>query len=112
PRWLVSFYDDLNRPVQTGILNNSAVGNKTIQQHWADATTAIYPFSPNATPSTGYEELSRVGYDGYQSMPTGTPDAGLVNANINSNNFHNCYNATPVLAQTVLKADAVAGMTT
>jgi RHS repeat-associated protein len=112
PRWLVSFYDDLNRPVQTGILHNSALGNKTIQQHWAAASAGSYPFTLNAIPSTGYEELSRIGYDTYQSMPPGTPDASLVTANINSSNFHTTYNAAPVFAQPIGKTEAISGFTT
>jgi len=65
-KWLITLYDALNRPEQTGLLLNTW-NNKTFSQHLADASTSTnYPFTSSTTPSSTYwEELAKTFYDNY-----------------------------------------------
>ncbi len=76
-QWLVTGYDVLNRPIQSGILkNNLSIGgtaNRTFNQHRtaADSSTT-YPFAPTTPPTaTHWELLTQTGYDTYTGIPSG-----------------------------------------
>lgn len=112
-KWLVTFYDGLNRPVQTGLINNSAVSNRTAAQHWIMGdTSAMYPFAATAIPTSGYEELTQTGYDNYTSIPSGAPNGSLETTHITAANFLTSYNAAPLYGQEVKSTAAVLGMPT
>ncbi len=66
-RWLVTLYDAINRPVETGIYTSGS--SISFEQHQinARATTGAYPFA--VAPGSGWESLSKTGYDGYAGMP-------------------------------------------
>jgi RHS repeat-associated protein len=76
-KWMVTLYDEMNRPIQTGLLINSVTlggaANRTFAQHRAAADTVInYPFSTTTTPAVTYWEwLTKTGYDNYTSLPAG-----------------------------------------
>lgn len=56
-RWLITKYDDLNRPVETGLWVNTAAANV----HWQNAvSTTSYPNT-----GSGYEQLTQTFYDDY-----------------------------------------------
>jgi RHS repeat-associated protein len=72
-KWMVTLYDALNRPAETGIVNNSWFGaNKTFAQHQADAAGSIqYPFPIGSYPiDPNWEQLSKTGYDNYATLPS------------------------------------------
>lgn len=93
--WLVTLYDYLNRPVQTGKLLNTYFGAtpKTFSQHLSSATPnplpasfSPYPFDAASTPAVTYwEYLTKTGYDNYTSIPTAS---GLNNTYDPSYNSH------------------------
>ncbi|MDF2382097.1 RHS repeat-associated core domain-containing protein [Nostoc ellipsosporum NOK] len=75
--WLVTLYDALNRPVETGLW----VSNQGRSWHAAQAAVATldYPFSAGATPGSGWDRLSRMHYDDYNGLPSGLSATYLTN---------------------------------
>ena len=65
-KWMITLYDELNRPVQTGLLLNTW-DNKTADQHFSAASTSTaYPFSVSTVPASAYwEMLTTTNYDYY-----------------------------------------------
>ncbi|MET0465658.1 MAG: DUF6443 domain-containing protein [Chitinophagaceae bacterium] len=62
-QWLVTKYDDMNRPIETGIWNNSG----SAQYHWPLAkNTLLYPVT-----SGTYMIVSQTHYDDYAGLPAG-----------------------------------------
>ncbi|HEX6431384.1 MAG TPA: DUF6443 domain-containing protein [Niastella sp.] len=76
-QWLVNLYDNQNRPVQTGLWNSN---NDRVYHAGQANTSTIYPFSVDATPGSGYEMLTRTGYDDYSTIPA----ASGLNENIDN----------------------------
>ncbi|HEX6431786.1 MAG TPA: DUF6443 domain-containing protein, partial [Niastella sp.] len=69
-KWLVTLYDELNRPVQTGLWSN----NQPLQYHRTTVENNagyVYPFNETTVPASGWEMLSQTHYDNYNSLPTG-----------------------------------------
>jgi RHS repeat-associated protein len=112
-KWLVTLYDILNRPVQTGLLLNTWNG-KTFSGHLsAAAGSAAYPFTDATTPSSTYwEKLSVTHYDDYTGVPA--PLTGSLNSSyINSTNFITSgYNTSPYYAQQIIQSSQTKGMVT
>ncbi len=107
---MVTLYDNLNRPIQTGLLLNTYFGAtpKTFVQHLTaacpvppPATFSPYPFNPSTPPSATYwEKLSETHYDDYTNVPT--PLTGTSNSTyINGTNFFTTLNASPDYTQLV-----------
>jgi hypothetical protein len=113
-KWIVTLYDALNRPEQTGLLLNT-YNNNTFSQHLnAAALSFTYPFTGSATPSTTYwEYLTKTGYDDYSSMPSsGGLTSTLDNSFINSTYLNTTYNISPDYAQQPLQSLQTRGMIT
>lgn len=111
-KWMVTLYDGLNRPVQTGKLLNT-YNNKTFTQHRTDAAVSTaYPFAVTATPSTTYwEYLSKTGYDDYSTIPS----ASLLNNTFDAtwaSYFTSTYNTAPDYAQQQTASLYTSGMIT
>lgn len=89
-QWLVTLYDALNRPVQTGLLlntYNTPAAPKIFAQHLSDAAanSAGYPFTTSTLPSTTYwEYLSKTGYDSYTSIPAASSLTSAYDISYNS----------------------------
>ncbi|MCX6318027.1 MAG: DUF6443 domain-containing protein [Bacteroidetes bacterium] len=64
-KWLVTKYDFMNRPSETGLWNNDGSSFSQHQQN-AGSSPLIYP---NTT--IGYEMLTRTKYDNYSGIPAG-----------------------------------------
>ncbi len=112
-KWVVTLYDKYDRAVQTGLWNDA----NTLSYHVTQAnnsTAADYPFSETTTPGTGYERLTRIGYDLYSSFPTGTGmTTGFDNTFTSNNNyFYTTYNASPDYAQQFIVSSQIRGMVT
>ncbi len=82
--WMVTKYDVLNRPAETGLWNNSG----TFSSHLTAANgSSSYP-----TTTTGYEILTKVHYDDYTGLPAGLSSTYLITwnthfANTDNNNW-------------------------
>ncbi len=67
-KWLVTVYDNFNRPIKTGLLND---GNGLATEITNAYNSVTYP-----NISSGFELLTQTHYDDYSSLPTNSP-AGL-----------------------------------
>ncbi len=68
-QWLVTLYDYLNRPVQTGLWTSNQT--RSWQQSQANAASTDYPFAATSTPGSGWDRLTRTHYDDYAGLPSG-----------------------------------------
>jgi RHS repeat-associated protein len=111
-KWMVTLYDDLERPVQTGLLLNTWNG-KTFTQHLSAADGATdYPFTTSNTPTTTYwEYLTKTGYDDYSGNPS-TLTSALDVTFISSSYFLTTYNTSPTYAQPLTQSFQTIGLTT
>jgi RHS repeat-associated protein len=100
PQWLVSEYDNINRPIRTGLLNNS--NNRAYHETQAESTGIPYPST-----ASGYEVLTETYYDNYSYSGVKSYDATL-NSNLQAGG--NLY-SEPV-AQSNLTKGAVTGTKT
>lgn len=107
-KWMVTLYDDLNRPVQTGLLLNTYTTPnpaKTFVQHLTDASiSTAYPFAVATPPTTTYwEYLTKTGYDDYTTIPAASGlTSALDNTYINGTyGFFTTYNTSPEYAQQI-----------
>jgi RHS repeat-associated protein len=64
--WIVTRYDDLNRPIESGVWQNSG----TLSTHLA----AAYSSSNYPAPSSGYDIMTINHYDDYSGLPSGLFD--------------------------------------
>lgn len=113
-KWMAMLYDELNRPVQTGLLLNTWTG-KSFTQHLSDAAnSSSYPFTAGTTPSTTYwEYLTKTGYDDYNSLPGGSGlNSNLDNTYINSNYINTSYNTAPDYPQPLVASTSTEGLVT
>ncbi len=106
-KWLVTVYDVLNRPMQTGLLTNTT----------AFATHQTNAASSTAYPSitTGFEQLSQNYYDDYTWVAaTGTTLTATIDAAqlTNSSYFITTYNAAPYYALPLVANYDIKGMPT
>lgn len=95
-QWLVTLYDELNRPIQTGLWNNNST--------WVIHANAVhntpnyyYPFNTNSLPSSGWMMLTQTHYDDYSNLPIGlTSYQNTWNINFLTNSHEWPYPETPV----------------
>lgn len=64
-KWLVTKYDDLNRPIETGMWTNAT----DVATHRANALNPATPF-PYPTITGTYETLTITHYDDYVGVPS------------------------------------------
>lgn len=103
-KWSYTLYDELNRPVSTGLWNN----NQSITWHKAAAeNSSAYPDLTGAI----YEELTVTHYDDYTSIPAGFA-ATLSTLNITSNTINTSYNSSPEYAEPLTQTKNPSGMIT
>lgn len=112
-KWMVTLYDKFDRPVQSGLWTEP----NSLSYHLTQANASNgsdYPFSTSTIPGSGFERLSRIGYDRYTSFPTGT----LLSTNFdntyttNSNYFNTTYNTLPDYAQPLTASTQIRGLVT
>lgn len=103
-KWNVNLYDGQNRVIQTGLWTD---GRTQVQHTAAAISQANYPFAATATPGTGYERLTQIGFDDYNTLPSAS---GLNNTfdNTGSDNFISASLTVAPFAETPI----VAGITT
>ncbi len=103
-KWLYTQYDELNRPVATGLWTN----NQDISYHAAQASNSTtYPDLSGQV----YEELTRTFYDNYNWLPAnGNPFAAA--RNTADDNYFNAAGNTYPYYQSLTQSNAVKGMVT
>ncbi len=105
-KWMITLYDNLNRPIQTGLLLNTFNGTGlSFTSHLTAAYNSTgYPFTTASTPSTTYwEYLTKSGYDDYSSIP---PASGLNNSIdatylTSTYGYNSAYNTAPDYPQQI-----------
>lgn len=107
-KWMVTLYDALNRPIKTGLWNNT----QSLAQHKSAAWSSVeYPAA--SALATGFELLSEAGYDTYATIPSASGlNGGFDATDYNSTNFLLSYGASPEYAEEVKGTTAVLGMVT
>lgn len=113
-KWLITLYDALNRPVETGLLLNT-FNNRTFAQHLTAAnSSSSYPFAATNPPSIDFWEwMTVMGYDDYNSIPPEAALSGaLDNAPNNSQFIQTTYNVAPEYAQPLIQSNRTKGMVT
>jgi RHS repeat-associated protein len=106
-KWLVTVYDVLNRPMQTGLLTNATAFTTHLTA--ADLSDA-YPAT-----ATAFEQLSQNYYDDYSWVAgSGTTLTATIDATnlTNSNYFLTTINAAPYYALPLTANYAIKGMPT
>ena len=67
-KWMVTIYDDMNRPVKSGLFTD---GNSRAY-HESQAANTPYDYYPfNTEPASNWELLTETHYDDYNNLPTG-----------------------------------------
>lgn len=103
-KWLYTLYDELNRPVSTGLWNN----NQSITYHKGAAeNSSAYPDLTGAT----FEELTVMHYDNYTGIPAGFVPT-LSTLSITSNTINTSYNSSPEYAEPLTQTVNPSGMIT
>ncbi len=106
-KWLVTVYDSLDRPFQTGLLTNS--NNQVYQENLAYASIT-YPST-----SSNYELLTQTYYDDYSWVAgsgTGLPSTMATNYIGRTNDFITSYNTSPTYAVDPVYFPVTRGMVT
>jgi len=99
-KWMVTKYDELNRPVETGLWNNTTA--------FATHLSSAYTSSSYPATTSGYETLTITHYDDYTGLPAGL-SAYLANWNTHFANTDNNNWPYPQLPQ---QSNATKGMVT
>jgi RHS repeat-associated protein len=107
-KWLVTLYDYLNRPIQSGLMINSYYG-RSFTQHMSSAMSptsqfADYPFNVSGLPSASYwETLTKTGYDDYTALPGASGLAASIDlTNVTTGyGFYSSYNTAPDYAEAI-----------
>ncbi|HEX2847229.1 MAG TPA: RHS repeat-associated core domain-containing protein, partial [Chitinophagaceae bacterium] len=100
-QWLVTKYDSLNRPVETGLWTSPS----TFATHRVNAfTSTSYPSTP-----TNYTQLTVTHYDDYLGLPGGLTSSFDT---IGSSQFYTSYNTSPEYAQSLSVSAQTRGMVT
>ncbi len=109
-QYLVTKYDELNRPTETGLWTNTTAA----QNHRTTAKTTTTPVANPLYPVTSgtYAYLTKTRYDNYDVLPPGLT-AALETTQINGTyGFFTAYNASPDFAQQLVRSDRTRGLVT
>jgi RHS repeat-associated protein len=106
-KWLVTYYDYLNRPISTGLWTNATT---TVAAHQAAAYNSTqYP----AVSLTSYEELTRVWYDDYDGIAAASGLSGTLDATgLTGGGFYTTYNTAPLYALPIQQTLLTKGLAT
>ncbi|MBL7722742.1 MAG: hypothetical protein JNK27_01270 [Chitinophagaceae bacterium] len=108
-KWMVTLYDEMNRPVQTGLWTN-ADNWATHSTNAANTNTPYYyPFNTTNTPGAGWEMLSDTHYDDYSGLPSGLSASFLSTWNTY---LETATNSQWPYAQQPVQSNATRGMIT
>ncbi len=106
-KWNYTIYDDLGRPLSTGLWTSTLT--RAGHQLAADQS-ATYPTLTTGDPNI--EELTRTFYDNYEWAASVSMNTTLEPANINASNFITNYGTAPYYAEEIKASQELRGMTT
>ncbi|MFT3945676.1 MAG: DUF6443 domain-containing protein [Agriterribacter sp.] len=113
--WLVTLYDELNRPVIKGFYVN-ALNNKTFKQNLEDAyNSTAYPFAVDNQPPLNvyWSQTAEWHYDDYDNIPTLSGLTKDFDATYKTSAYINTtYNTSPLYAQEPVQSFQTKGMVT
>ncbi len=104
-KWLVTLCDKFDRPVQTGLwVNTGSNALASVVSNGQTLAAGMFPFNHSSPPASGWERLTRTGYDDYIAFPTGVGvTAQYDNTYTNDNNyFITSHNAAPHFAEPII----------
>jgi RHS repeat-associated protein len=105
-KWLVTKYDELNRPIETGMWTDNNTVPITLATHLANASSSTnYP-----TTTSNYEQLSITHYDDYIGLPAGL--SSTFNTAYNAGNFAATNNTVWPYPQMPIQNNDTRGMVT
>lgn len=81
-KWNVTLYDEMNRPVQTGLWTN-ADSWQTHSGNAASSSHYYYPFTASGIPGSGWVMMTKTKYDNYENLPAGLSANFLTDWNSN-----------------------------
>ncbi|HTN08696.1 DUF6443 domain-containing protein, partial [Agriterribacter sp.] len=113
PIWMVTLYDELNRPIINGSLKHSYLNKPFTTLLTEAAQSTSYPFA-SAPASSDWAERITTGYDNFDgigTLPTGLTTA-FDNTWLTGDYIHTTYNASPEYAQPVTASNQTRGMVT
>ncbi len=112
-KWLVTVYDNINRPLLSGFMLNTGMANKSFATHLSDAYNSTgYPFTYASQPATAYwEPITENHYDDYSNIPGGL-NGSFISTYVNSTNFITTYNAPGSYAQPMTASMQTKGLVT
>jgi RHS repeat-associated protein len=108
-KWLITLYDERNRPVGTGLWSNTS----TWATHAAAAASSSgysYPFLSSNVPSSGWEWTSRTHYDDYSGIPGSL--SSTLNTGVYAGYFTTTYSAAPLYAEQLIASSYTNGLVT
>lgn len=107
-KWMVTLYDELNRPVQTGLWENTS--NWIFHSTQAvSSSNYYYPFTESSVPGSGWEMLTQTHYDNYLNLPAGPTAVYLPDWN---SYFFTASNTQWPYPQQPLQSNATRGLIT
>jgi RHS repeat-associated protein len=106
--WMVTLYDELNRPIQTGLWY-STDSRTTHANNAQTSSNYYYPFTATTTPGSGWEKLAATHYDNYAGLPS--PLSATFN-NSWSSHFATASNSSYPYPQAQTATTVTRGLTT
>ena len=103
-KWIVTVYDPLNRPIETGLLTDATPFATELSNAY---TSTSYPST-----ASNFELLTQTFYDSYSSWVNGTGISSSLNGTYFGTNLVTSYNVTPVYAQAVVASSQTQGLVT
>ncbi|MBN8787058.1 MAG: hypothetical protein J0I84_08205, partial [Terrimonas sp.] len=113
--WMVTLYDELNRPVLKGYYAN-ALNSKTFKENLQDAAqSTAYPFAIDNQPALNvyWSQLAEYHYDDYDNIPSPGGLTKDFDATYNNANYiYTGSNTSPLYAQQLAQSFRTRGMLT
>ncbi|HWJ25821.1 MAG TPA: DUF6443 domain-containing protein, partial [Flavisolibacter sp.] len=106
-QWLVTIYDDLNRPIKTGRWTDANTLSYHLSQATSPSSSYYYPF--NSEPTSNWELLTETHYDDYNGLPAGLSST-LYNSGYGS--YLTSSSSSPDYADPITQSTAVKGIVT
>ena len=107
-KWMYVVYDELNRPVKTGLMTDALYFSNAAYHRTQAVNQVVYP----NLASYAVEIMTETGYDHYDQLPYGAPPYVLDQSFISAQNFITSYNVAPDYALPLVQSFQTKGMMT
>lgn len=110
-KWKYIIYDEFNRPISTGLLNDN-VNYNNLAFHTSNSTNSTN--YPNLSSYPGSEELTLMGYDDYSKLPVASGLTGNIDNTYKTSVFMevSSYGQSPLFAEELLQSNLTSGKVT